>query len=205
MAPSNSILFALCLFTYAISVIAREYIPRSYIVEFDRSAHIKRELGQVSVHQEWHAYAKRSGILYQYGHEYALPEIFIGVSVTLENDHDVRILRTLPYVKAVHPDVAISSPPSADRVLPHEAKVKRQAPDAFSPHVMTRLAELHAEGLRGKGVQACIVDTGADWSHPALGGCIGPDCKINIARNYAADQGRALYQSNLAGSLAHWS
>ena len=34
------------------------------------------------------------------------------------------------------------------------------------------------DGLTGKGVKVAILDTGIDYSHPALGGCFGQGCKV---------------------------
>jgi subtilisin family serine protease len=43
---------------------------------------------------------------------------------------------------------------------------------------MTGVDKLQAQGLTGKGIVVGIVDTGVDFTHPALGGCFGPGCKI---------------------------
>ena len=32
--------------------------------------------------------------------------------------------------------------------------------------------------LTGKGQTICIIDTGLDYTHPDLGGCVGPECKV---------------------------
>ncbi|CAG8537543.1 7641_t:CDS:2 [Diversispora eburnea] len=34
--------------------------------------------------------------------------------------------------------------------------------------------------LNGKGVKIAIIDNGVDYTHPALGGCFGPGCKISF-------------------------
>ena len=43
---------------------------------------------------------------------------------------------------------------------------------------MTGVDKLHEEGIEGAGVIVGIVDSGVDYTHPALGGCFGPGCKI---------------------------
>jgi subtilisin family serine protease len=50
--------------------------------------------------------------------------------------------------------------------------------DTFSPHVMAGVDKLHAEGLAGKGITIGIIDSGVDYTHPALGGGFGPGFKI---------------------------
>ena len=43
---------------------------------------------------------------------------------------------------------------------------------------MTGVDKLHKEGIKGAGIIVGIVDTEVDYTHPALGGCFGPSCKI---------------------------
>ncbi|KAJ4325094.1 hypothetical protein N0V84_003638 [Fusarium piperis] len=42
----------------------------------------------------------------------------------------------------------------------------------WNPHVVTRVEELHKRGIKGKGQRICVVDSGADTSHPVLAGRI---------------------------------
>ncbi|KAI1774351.1 subtilisin-like protein [Hypoxylon cercidicola] len=57
----------------------------------------------------------------------------------------------------------------------------------FSPHVMTHVDKLHAEGYTGKGFRIGIVDTGVDYTHPALGGCFGKGCLIEYGYDLNGD------------------
>ncbi|RPA83202.1 subtilisin-like protein [Ascobolus immersus RN42] len=45
-------------------------------------------------------------------------------------------------------------------------------------HGLTGVQRLHDAGVKGAGAKIAIVDTGFYVQHPALGGCIGPSCKI---------------------------
>jgi hypothetical protein len=39
-------------------------------------------------------------------------------------------------------------------------------------------------GVTGRGVTVAIIDTGIDYTHPDLGGCLGPSCKVMGAYNF---------------------
>ncbi|KAI9329776.1 peptidase S8/S53 domain-containing protein [Zopfochytrium polystomum] len=46
-------------------------------------------------------------------------------------------------------------------------------------HTLTGVDKARSElGLTGKGITVAVIDTGAYYKHPALGGCFGPGCKI---------------------------
>lgn len=64
--------------------------------------------------------------------------------------------------------------------------------DTFSPHVMTQVDRLHAEGVTGKGVRIAVLDTGIDYNHPALGGCFGPGCLVTYGTDLVGDDYDAL-------------
>ncbi|ORY59256.1 serine-type endopeptidase-like protein [Pseudomassariella vexata] len=66
--------------------------------------------------------------------------------------------------------------------------VKRQVGnDTFSPHLMTQVDKLRAEGFVGNGVKIGIVDTGVDYTHPALGGCFGEGCLVSYGYDLVGD------------------
>ncbi|KAF9781470.1 hypothetical protein IL306_013467 [Fusarium sp. DS 682] len=59
--------------------------------------------------------------------------------------------------------------------------------DTFSPHVMTQIDKLRAEGITGKGLKVALVDSGIDYKHPALGGCFGKDCLVSFGTDLVGD------------------
>ncbi|KAF2177139.1 subtilisin-like protein [Zopfia rhizophila CBS 207.26] len=79
------------------------------------------------------------------------------------------------------PDAAISTAPNA------RVKYQTQTERTFSPHVMTQIDRLHAEGVTGKGFRIAIVDSGVDYTHPALGGCFGPGCLVEVGYDFTGD------------------
>ncbi|KAM0436627.1 hypothetical protein ACHAPT_002335 [Fusarium lateritium] len=59
--------------------------------------------------------------------------------------------------------------------------------DTFSPHIMTQVDKLRAEGATGKGIKVALVDSGVDYKHPALGGCFGPGCLVSFGTDLVGD------------------
>ncbi|HEY0160018.1 MAG TPA: S8 family serine peptidase [Thermoanaerobaculia bacterium] len=91
-------------------------------------------------------------------HEYAT--VFQGAAVKLPAATAEK-LRELPYVRAVHDDVRVRK---------------------FSGAIATTDARgrVHAEplGSRGRGIVVAVIDTGIDYTHPALGGGFGAGRKV---------------------------
>ncbi|EOA82987.1 uncharacterized protein SETTUDRAFT_165339 [Exserohilum turcica Et28A] len=52
---------------------------------------------------------------------------------------------------------------------------------------MTQVDRLHAENVTGRGYRIAIVDSGVDYTHPALGGCFGPGCLVEIGYDFVGD------------------
>ncbi|KAI0163766.1 subtilase [Pestalotiopsis sp. NC0098] len=48
----------------------------------------------------------------------------------------------------------------------------------YSVHGLTGVEQLHAAGIIGEGATVAIVDSGVQYTHPALGGGIGPDYTV---------------------------
>lgn len=48
----------------------------------------------------------------------------------------------------------------------------------YSVHAQTGVDKLHEQGIYGEGVVIAVVDTGTQYTHPALGGCLGDGCKV---------------------------
>lgn len=55
----------------------------------------------------------------------------------------------------------------------------------YSFHGMTGVEELHKAGITGEGAKVAIIDTGVDYTHPALGGGCGDGHKVIGGLNYA--------------------
>ncbi|KAI8866193.1 hypothetical protein GQ42DRAFT_128543, partial [Ramicandelaber brevisporus] len=48
------------------------------------------------------------------------------------------------------------------------------------------LAARSRYGLTGKGVKVGVIDSGIDYTHPDLGGCFGPGCRVQYGYDFVA-------------------
>ncbi|KAI0379610.1 subtilisin-like protein [Hypomontagnella monticulosa] len=125
-------------------------------------------------------------------------KLFRGVSIQFSDlktaEEEAFNLNSLPSVKQVWPNRVYSLP--KDEVVwsgrsggeDFMKNVKRQlGNDTFTPHLMTQVDKLHAEGVTGKGIKIGIIDSGVDYTHPALGGCFGPDCLFTYGADIVGD------------------
>ncbi|KAH6884600.1 peptidase S8/S53 domain-containing protein [Thelonectria olida] len=184
-----------CLLTGASSAIqlktaetkaAPSHLPGAYIFEFEEK------------HDSSDFYDKAAGqgetrVEFDY-------KLFKGVSIQF-NDHEnaedlAADMAALPAVKNMWPVKVYGLPdPRIEWTGPAGQKpdaIKRRATnesseDTFSPHVMTQVDKLRAEGITGKGVKVAVIDTGIDYAHPALGGCFGPDCLVSFGTDLVGD------------------
>ncbi|PVU85363.1 hypothetical protein BB560_007049 [Smittium megazygosporum] len=62
-------------------------------------------------------------------------------------------------------------------------------PNLKYAHKLTNVDVVHSkEKLYGNGIKIAIIDTGVDYTHPALGGCFGKNCKISRGYNFVKDK-----------------
>ena len=65
---------------------------------------------------------------------------------------------------------------------------------------------VHAQGITGAGQAVCVLDTGVDYTHPALGGCLGPGCRVVAGYDFANDDADPLdsnsHGTHVAGIIA---
>lgn len=101
-------------------------------------------------------------------------------------------IAALPQVKQLWP-VPLIAVPKLDVTWTGKdnapSKFKRQAnsTDSWPPHVLTQVDKLRAKGFTGEGFRIGIVDTGIDYTHPALGGCFGAGCLVEYGADLVGD------------------
>ncbi|KAF9429725.1 hypothetical protein BGZ94_009695 [Podila epigama] len=113
------------------------------------------------------------------------------VSVDVKDESVLKeLIAQVPGIKLVEPVVMHDRPDVADRIQIFGAE---GGPDKVaSVHDMTGVKQVHESmKLFGKGVKIGIIDSGVDYTHPALGGCFGPGCKVAFGTDFVGDDGRS--------------
>jgi subtilisin family serine protease len=102
-------------------------------------------------------------------HEYRT--VFLGAAVEAD-EAAVERIRALPYVRAVHRDAimhASSSPAAVPPIPVVDARTRVNASTL---------------GTSGSGIVVAVIDTGIDYTHPALGGGMGRGFKVIGGRDF---------------------
>ncbi|KAG5916075.1 hypothetical protein E4U61_003983 [Claviceps capensis] len=87
--------------------------------------------------------------------------------------------------QAVEGAQVVDTPLDDDKVVMKAGSLPQEN---FAPHIMTQVNKLHAKGITGKGVKMAVIDTGIDWTHPALGnGCFGKGCLVSFGTDLVGD------------------
>lgn len=177
-------------------------IPRTYIVQLkDNPTLSKRGL---SAHDAFHNDAK--AFKYSTRQAFNDKDIFVGLSLTLDNDGDIATLAGIDNVAGIWPVSIVKRPSAVTKPIPPQpdAHNRRDVPvkstnysipyitgntDVNHPHNMSEVHYLHLAGIRGHGIKIAVIDTGVDFRHPSLGGCFGQGCKISFGYDFTGDQG----------------
>ncbi|KAI9592556.1 peptidase S8/S53 domain-containing protein, partial [Syncephalis fuscata] len=54
-------------------------------------------------------------------------------------------------------------------------------------HLTTHVKTLHKQGHFGQGIKIAVLDSGIDYTHPALGGCFGDGCKVAYGYDFVGN------------------
>ncbi|KAJ0274775.1 hypothetical protein COL940_009172 [Colletotrichum noveboracense] len=109
-------------------------------------------------------------------------DIFSGAYVETET-HDVASLQALPDVVEVwHNHVVKLDPVKVARSFSDDA-----ASANYSTHHTTGMNRLHENGVFGEGAKVGVVDSGIQYSHPALGGGFGAGFKVAGGYDFVGD------------------
>ncbi|MEM0360675.1 MAG: S8 family serine peptidase [Candidatus Diapherotrites archaeon] len=124
---------------------------------------VKSQTEQIALEQEQaKAFLESLGI-----QERTITEIkhtFNGIYAKI-SEEQARLLEQKPFVKAVHKNYEVQA-------LLNESIPLIGATEAWN------LTDNSGQKITGKGKKIAIIDTGVDYTHPDLGGCLGPNCKV---------------------------
>ncbi|RDW71221.1 hypothetical protein BP6252_07784 [Coleophoma cylindrospora] len=164
------------------------FLAGAYIVEFTSDSSLDKS--------EFFSNLTSSNVVAEPRIEFS-HELFQGVSFKLDSAHDskdtVDLIQNMRMVSQIWPVRLYSKPATLLSVVDEQyAKSsatlsKRALADTYSPHVMGGVDKLHEEGYTGEGIFIGIVDTGVDYTHPALGGGFGPGYKVVTGYDLVGD------------------
>ncbi|KAG8763401.1 hypothetical protein FRC12_008567 [Ceratobasidium sp. 428] len=170
-------------------------VPDSYIIQFQKdSGHLKR--GFVSPHEEFYHDLRARGATWQTTKEFTDP-IFTGTVIKFGSHYDINKLAQVQAaslegsgsIERIYLNYLREIPEGggAATAVGPGAGINPGAPDNYPPHKMTGVNGLHAKGIFGKGITIGIIDTGIDYTHPALGGKFGPGNKVAGGYDFVGD------------------
>ncbi|CAE6507200.1 unnamed protein product [Rhizoctonia solani] len=163
---------------------AARTVPNSYIVELSKDSHFKR--GFASPHEEFYHDLRRRGVNWEVTKEYS-DNLLTGAAVRLRSHVDLVKLSEAAGVEFIAPVYLYPAPKPVFHQLMRVATNATALGDTFSTHVMTGVDKLHAEGYFGQGIKIGLIDSGVDYTHPSLGGAIGPGNKIIGGYDFVGD------------------
>lgn len=95
--------------------------------------------------------------------------IFNGFAASIKMK-DMKQMRQFPEVKGVYPDYEV------------HALLEESVP-------LIGADEVWNMGVTGEGIEVAIIDSGIDYTHPDLGGCFGPGCKVVAGYDFVNGDG----------------
>ncbi|KAF9552289.1 hypothetical protein BGW38_009492, partial [Lunasporangiospora selenospora] len=169
-------------------------INNHYIIQYDDDL----------AHKDAHSALGRHSVRYSTRHEY---DIFNGLALHVQSDHDGHALASIPGIKSVWPVTTYRLPNDANSSRAYHTQEhvqqllrKRGILDPNqqrSYHTATGVDILQNQhNLTGKGIKVGIIDTGIDFKHPAFAwpgsgataGCLGGiNCRVQAGFDFVGD------------------
>ncbi|KAK9700479.1 hypothetical protein K7432_012168 [Basidiobolus ranarum] len=171
----------------------RSILPNTFIVEFHEST---EGLTPELEHAKFRTTLDAMGISFK--ERTSFTDFMSALSIHVD-PKDVGILSSLPNVKAVWPvvnhkrRVALSKNHNSGKQKgnnKHKKQLKALPSNLISsPHLLTGVDKVHKILKNtGAGIRVGIIDTGIDYTHPALGGCFkGKHCRVQYGYDFVGD------------------
>ncbi len=161
-----------------------------------QQSRIKNKLiGKMNVSLDRNSIRRKKGVVRIREFKKAINAIaFLDVSLSKARE----IFKNDPDVKSIHPNVKV------------KADLYASVPQTQVNQVWS-IASANGSMLDGTGMRIGVLDTGTDYTHPDLGGCLGPNCKViggydfvNNDSNPMDDHGHGTHvAATVAGSGTH--
>ncbi|KAK9695998.1 hypothetical protein K7432_012699 [Basidiobolus ranarum] len=153
-------------------------VPDAYIVEFFEDG------AKSTVRDQLFSNLKEQGIVYK--ERTTFSDSFNGVSINVDSQH-ADFLASVQGVKAVWPITQHKRSAAIDTSKIYGSG-SLPANLISSPHVMTGVDKIHQKLKNtGAGIKVGGIDTGIDYTHPALGGCFGKNCRVQYGYDFVGD------------------
>ncbi|UZO12370.1 uncharacterized protein OCT59_003908 [Rhizophagus irregularis] len=160
-----------------------------FFVKFSSSPFTSSPEHVEAQHSTFHKELKKRGIEVKIGHTFK--RYANGIAIETDERHVKRIaeiehvesVEPVRYYKRFKPDEQFK----IKSIKRDNSKMIQIAPnnDINTIHEITGVKNAYEKlGLTGKGVKVGIIDSGIDYRHPALGGCLGPGCRIAYGYNF---------------------
>lgn len=91
-------------------------------------------------------------------------------------------LSNCPFVRRFWPGKSYPRPKAITPIYVDVGK-----PNLHAAHQLTTVDLAKRAGWSGEGIKVGILDTGIDYTHPALGGCFGEGCKVRYGEDLVGD------------------
>ncbi|KAM6477076.1 peptidase S8/S53 domain-containing protein [Trichoderma sp. SZMC 28011] len=163
-------------------------VPNTFIVELQPDFH-----PDLQPKERFAKTAPGAKVGYRVRQQYNSSDFFYGVSVSFNTHVDLGTLRQSTGVKNAWKVAIVPRPePYHLRGAPKISQGTslpnlRGSAKVNQPLAMSNVQKLHDQGIKGKGVQVAIIDTGVDYRHPALGGGFGRGHKIALGYDFVGD------------------
>ncbi|KAK9718024.1 hypothetical protein K7432_005805 [Basidiobolus ranarum] len=171
----------------------RSILPNAFIVEFNESG---SESVPEQEHHQFRTTLNDMGIAFK--ERTSFTDFMNAISIHVD-PKDVGSLQSLPNVKAIWPvinhkrGVGLSKNPSKEKKKEEKKpkKLVQSLPSNLiaSPHLLTGVDKVHKLLKNtGAGIRVGVIDTGIDYTHPALGGCFkGKHCRVQYGYDFVGN------------------
>ncbi|KAI7905846.1 peptidase S8/S53 domain-containing protein [Cokeromyces recurvatus] len=165
------------------------FVPNTYIIEFDQPISHSFNLNN---NNKRHLLGKRKASFYEQLNTFNISynvryeyEIMNAVSISFKSPEDTLLFfKNTPNIKKAWPVNTVSKPSSFRSNVTNDNKIA----GLFELYNVTGIHKMRNElGLTGRGIKVGIIDTGVDYTHPALGSCFGENCRVAYGYDFVGD------------------